>query len=72
MSFVGATLLFWGGRLLFVGSMSSFVGGGLRSFVGGGLMFMAMIISWAVVVVQAWGAAFSSCCHRAALFLWLL
>ena len=35
VSFVGATLLFLGGRLLFVG-MSSFVGGGL--VVGGGFV----------------------------------
>ena len=51
MSFVGATLLLLGGRLSFVGSVSSlwvvgsFVGGGFvcgrcRSFVGGGLMFV--------------------------------
>ena len=57
MSFVGATLLLLGGRLSFVGGVSSlwvvglFVGGGFvcgrcRSFVGGGLMFVGGVLSF--------------------------
>ena len=57
MSFVGATLLLLGGRLSFVGGVSSlwvvgsFVGGGFvcgqcRLFVGGGLMFVGGVLSF--------------------------
>ena len=88
MSFVGATLLCLGGRLSFVGSVSSFMGGGLvggficgrcRSFmggvlmfVGGGLMFVGPDHHMGSGCRSAMGAAFSSCCCCAVLFMWLL
>ena len=48
MSFVGTTLLFWGGGLSFVGGVSSFVGGGLACGWWIGLRV--------VQVVRGWGA----------------
>ena len=75
---MGATSLLLGGGLSFVGGVSSFVGGGLACGWWIRLRVVQVVRGWGAdvrgrgVVVQAWGAAFSSCCCQAVSFVWLL